>query len=662
MRSDQGRLHDAAMARPSLPLFLSAATLASAVTVAAGALPAHAAFTATTSGTTMSVSVTGQDNLAFECVGGNAVVRSYQTGTTTVASPALACGALTQVNVSGDAGAQVVDGRGLDAAVFGAGPKLFASLGDGNDVVRETRGADNLVLGAGDDLVYLQLRTAPNTQIDMGTNTNGSVRDRVVVSGAPTHDTVELSSTGASLRIAYTEPGWGTQWDVTNAETVEVHAGQGNDAVSAAGVVSPAPGRYYELYGDEGDDTLTGANTLVSVLYGGPGTNTFTVGLATAYVHSESSTDVVNGAGSATNHQVLDEGSPRFGGRTISGFGAGGTASHRAVGTPNDVVVRIRPGPTAGTAVTTHSLDRRGQQRIPVGFRSIDTLGWPFGQAAVANRALGDVVVPAQDISFTRWGVAGDLYDITVPTGAWSESAAAGTRTITTASATAGDVEIPYAAPYKVHGPWTNRNQGFAHRVHRDLLFRFASDTWRDQTRDQVANGSRSRTQVAQGLVSSDEYRGLDVDRVYVRFLGRASDASGRAYWVTSIRNGKSLRQLRAQFFGSPEYFALAGGTNRAFVQRAYVDVIGRRPEPAGLAYWTERADAGLGRGLIARQFLSTSEARLSIVQDQFLRFLDRLPTSAEASTWVGRLASSASAEQDLVVFLAASASYYTRS
>ena len=115
-------------------------------------------------------------------------------------------------------------------------------------------------------------------------------------------------------------------------------------------------------------------------------------------------------------------------------------------------------------------------------------------------------------------------------------------------------------------------------------------------------------------------------------------DPSGQTYWIGSLRNGKSLRQFRAQLFGSSEYFVKAGGTNAAFVRRAYEDVLGRKPDSSGQAYWTNKANAGTERGLIARQFLASAEAKRTIVRDQFLRFLDRQPTSYELANWTTSL------------------------
>jgi len=89
--------------------------------------------------------------------------------------------------------------------------------------------------------------------------------------------------------------------------------------------------------------------------------------------------------------------------------------------------------------------------------------------------------------------------------------------------------------------------------------------------------------------------------------------------------------------------------------------VLHRPPDAAGLAYWVGRLDAGGSRTTVADTFLNTSEARRAIVTDQFLRFLDRPPTTASADTWTATLGSSPTGEQDLIAALASGAEYFAR-
>ena len=227
-----------------------------------------------------------------------------------------------------------------------------------------------------------------------------------------------------------------------------------------------------------------------------------------------------------------------------------------------------------------------------------------------------------------------------------------------------GQVNASYvddAAHFSVHGPWTNKNQGFAHRAYRDLLFRFPTNTVRDQVRDQLTAGTKTRAAVAQGLIDTDEYRGLDVDRVFVKYLHRTSDPSGRTYWINALRGGRALWRFRAQLFGSNEYFSKAGGSNAAYVTQAYNDALGRNPDPSGQAYWTNKLNAGAERGMVALQFINSAEARRRLVDDQFLRFLDRLPTTAEQAEWSAAV-SDAGGEQALIADLVASNAFFNRS
>ncbi|MEZ5205029.1 MAG: DUF4214 domain-containing protein [Acidimicrobiales bacterium] len=193
-----------------------------------------------------------------------------------------------------------------------------------------------------------------------------------------------------------------------------------------------------------------------------------------------------------------------------------------------------------------------------------------------------------------------------------------------------------------------------------DLIFAFATDGWRDATRDQLTSGSKTRLQVAQGLMDTDMYRGLDVDRVFVKYLRRTSDPSGRTFWINRLREGRALWRFRAQLFGSPEYFNKAGGTNESYVTKAYSDVLGRAPDPSGRTFWTNKLNNGADRGQVALQFLNSPESRRRLVDDQFLRFLDRLPTATEQSTWVAQIPSD-DGEQRLIAFLAASTAYFNR-
>ncbi|MGN6692743.1 MAG: DUF4214 domain-containing protein [Aquihabitans sp.] len=607
------------------------------------------------SGTQVTVNLAGNEAVTFRCTSGKAVIANATS--TFTPSPSVNCSALTQVNVTGNSDNQDVDGRGLDAAAFSAKPKLNVGLGQGLDSVTETQNADTIDLGGGSDDLYLQRGLTGNSLIQMG---DGAL-DHVYLTGDDRSTQYTIASSGPNTTLAHDVDGSPAfVWVVQNVEYADVDGGAGDDEFGATDVTAASTLQLLDLDGFGGHDYLA-AGSRPTRMNGGSGTNTFDLGYAADEIETESETDTVFGIADAADDQIRDNTSLRFGGRTLTGFGNTGgspTDTYYADIVLNDAAVRIRP--SGGSALVTASLNRTGQQTIPAAIEAFD-LGLNT-MTELTPRTLADVVVPSQDVVIGSTTGEKELIDITVPAGSWTDTVSSGTRTITTASSAQGDVSFSNGATYRVHGPWTNQNQGFGHRVYRDVLLRFATTAERDAVRDQLANGTRTRAQIVASIMGTDEYRGTDVDRVFLRYLKRATDPGGRTYWINAIEGGRSLRVFRAQLFGSNEYFTKAGGTNASFVERAYEDVLGRKPDPSGLAYWTNKANSGTERGQIARQFLASAEAKRAIVRDQFLRFLDRQPTADEITGWSNTLDTSPNGEQQLVASLASSVAYLNRS
>jgi hypothetical protein len=81
-------------------------------------------------------------------------------------------------------------------------------------------------------------------------------------------------------------------------------------------------------------------------------------------------------------------------------------------------------------------------------------------------------------------------------------------------------------------------------------------------------------------------YRDLADDVVnswYMRFLGRGIDPTGVRSWANQLRRGADPTTVLAGILGSDEYYDLAGGTPRGFVDRLHMDVARRRPNPREL-------------------------------------------------------------------------------
>ncbi len=594
---------------------------------------------ASTSGTTIAVTVTGGGSVAFSCSGGSVAINDV------VALPALACTALTKVTVTGDAGSQQVYGSQLNG--FSGHPTLTASMGDGADTVHESTNADTIATGPGDDVVALTGGTN-NVSVDLGSGSG----DTLYVGGSMADDVMTLTSSGASTTATRTTGAATSTNVVAGPETLVVHGYDGNDTITTAGVTAASALTTLFVHGDEGNDTLTGGPK-GEIFETGEGMNMVWAGGGQDTVWSQSATDVIDGGSDTLVDMVHDTTSLRSGGRLLTGFGTQDALDVQAI--TGDATMRIRPS-SGGTALATMSLTRTGQQVVPA---SLGTVGPTFGEMGeVPHRAILDVVASNHRVS-AQGGISGrDLLDVTIPSGTWVATGIGPSVQIIPDDPAYQTIAMSEMGAYRIHGPWTDKARGFAHRATRDLVFRFASDAALDDLQAKLTSGERTRAQVTAGLMGTDEYRGLDVDRTFVKYLRRVPDPGGRTYWINGIRNGKALWRFRAQLFGSNEYFTKAGGTNSAYVQRAYADVLGRTPDRSGQAYWTGKLDKGADRGSVALQFINSPEARRRLVDDQFLRFLDRYPTEGEQATWVAKLPAT-TGEQDLIAFLVNSSGYY---
>lgn len=608
--------------------------------------PAGAAVTATTAGTVVNVTATGATIVSFSCSGGKVAVNGA------VPAPALNCSAVTRVNVTGDDSSQTVNGDQLGASAFSAGPFLDAETAGGIDFVRGTPRPDIIDLGPGND-TYSVLTTdaVADASVQLGSGT-----DQLSADGTPGNDSMSTSSNSGVVTLTL-NPGSGA-FAVTaqSVETLGLRGNGGNDAISVAGVTVASTLSTINLIGGAGNDTLTGG-AKAATFFGQDGTNTMNGGSGSERFSTDSSTDTINpGGGSNT---IFDTTSLRLG-RTISNQGTSNQWAG-AAGYNRDAILRYR---TVGSgSQITASLDRSGTQSLGSTFEDLQ-LRTSSGVPTVNALHLIDAVMPPAGRVLEIYGdpADDDLIDITVPVGGWATAGTpADVYEVNPTDPSLGAIVVTDGGTVFIHGPWTNKDRGFVHRATRDLQLRFEVAGVRNALGDQLTSGTLTRSALVASLVDSDLRRGVDVDRTFRRFLRRGADPGGRAYWIDSLDAGKAPWRFRAQLIGSNEYFTKAGATNGNYVLQAYRDVLGRDPDPSGKAFWTAKLDGGANRGSVALQFLNSPEARRRLVDDHYLRFLDRLPTALESDTWVPAM-STATGETDLLASLAASGAYYNRS
>lgn len=181
-------------------------------------------------------------------------------------------------------------------------------------------------------------------------------------------------------------------------------------------------------------------------------------------------------------------------------------------------------------------------------------------------------------------------------------------------------------------------NGAFVRSAYLDVLARAVdppSELFWVRALDQRA----SRARLASVLVASDEGRHAVVVRLYQAALGRVPRASDRAYWAGLLARGLPVDAVRAQLYGSDEFFRGAGSTNPAFVDALYRSALGRPPDSRGNAYFAGLLARGTSRVTVSGSLLGSTEAKRRVVADHHVRLLGRGPTSAETAFWAARLA-----------------------
>ncbi|HUJ14110.1 MAG TPA: hypothetical protein VL284_10015, partial [Thermoanaerobaculia bacterium] len=179
--------------------------------------------------------------------------------------------------------------------------------------------------------------------------------------------------------------------------------------------------------------------------------------------------------------------------------------------------------------------------------------------------------------------------------------------------------------------------EGFVQKLYIDVLHRNATPA-EISTLASAIGGGTSHADAALQLLSSDEYRTLLITSDYSAYLHRAAAPSEIAFWLPGLAAGLTDEPLAAAILSSPEYFALSGGTNTLWLNRVFNDLLGRTPNAAETAS-DLAALATNARAAVARDVLTSAEARTRLVQGWFHAFLRHDADSTSLSFYLGMLA-----------------------
>lgn len=140
---------------------------------------------------------------------------------------------------------------------------------------------------------------------------------------------------------------------------------------------------------------------------------------------------------------------------------------------------------------------------------------------------------------------------------------------------------------------------------------------------DQVAN--RDGTDTISGverLTFDDAVLAFDIDgvagrtyRLYEAAFDRAPDTAGLTYWVERADAGLGPQAIAASFAASAEFGALYGAavSDTQFVTLLYDNALGRTPDSAGLAYWVSALGGGSSRADVLLSFSESAENQAQV-------------------------------------------------
>lgn len=239
---------------------------------------------------------------------------------------------------------------------------------------------------------------------------------------------------------------------------------------------------------------------------------------------------------------------------------------------------------------------------------------------------------PTEDLDVVSTdAVEGDSVSWTVDVAGFSPGAGE-IRTDLTASGIPGTTVV--RTPVEVTGEDLADVEAFVDRAYRDLLGYPPDAASRTFWAGRISAGTTSRTGFATTLATQDAWLRPVVTAAYEELLGRSPAAAERDYWVGALRAGRPTSLLAAQLLGSAEMFDQADRRVDAFVDQAYLAVLGRLPDAAGRAFWVDQVEAGVSRSQVGKAIFQVPESRASRVRAQTELFLGRAPTPAEATAW----------------------------
>lgn len=135
-----------------------------------------------------------------------------------------------------------------------------------------------------------------------------------------------------------------------------------------------------------------------------------------------------------------------------------------------------------------------------------------------------------------------------------------------------------------------------------------------------------SRQAVAAAVLDNPAADARDVALAYERFLQRPADAASVGHFTTLLQSNQARPEdVHAALVATPEYTRVAGlDKNQRYVNKVYLDLLGRPADPGALAQWGRLLDMGTPPPQVVLQIEAGPEYLARVVQGLYQAYLKR--------------------------------------
>jgi len=183
----------------------------------------------------------------------------------------------------------------------------------------------------------------------------------------------------------------------------------------------------------------------------------------------------------------------------------------------------------------------------------------------------------------------------------------------------------------------------FIEQLYSNFLGRSSDAAGKAYWTEKLDSGAMNAAQISQSFIESEEFSGVvsPVAQLYYATFNRIPDAGGLAYWMEAFQNGSSIEEISNGFVGSQEFQDKYGSAvdDDAFLELLYQNVFNRAPDAEGKANWLNEMNSnGLSRADVLVGFSNSQEQINAKGEDikiivQYQGILGTAPTQEQIDT-----------------------------